>query len=96
MLSDLDFVGSVGSDAANRPFTTPWERVQHEGAVRIPYFRRFIVERRGGGCACIRLLADMAFRGLGAGFDSLIVLLMLASEHPALVGSRSGHAVGTV
>lgn len=44
LLSDLDFVISVERDAANRPFITPWERTQHEGAVRIPDFRHFIVE----------------------------------------------------
>ena len=101
MLSDLDFVGSVEDDPANRPFITPWERVQHEGAVRFPDFRHFIVEAgaqypsagfvilqgcrnphrsielkrivlqaelhgRGHGRAAIRLLAQMAFRDLGA------------------------------
>ena len=44
MLSDLDFVGSVEHDAHNLPFITPWERIQHEGAVRFPDFRHFIVE----------------------------------------------------
>jgi len=44
MLSDLDFVVSVEQDARNLPFITPWERTQHEGAVRIPDFRHFIVE----------------------------------------------------
>ncbi|MEO5843534.1 MAG: GNAT family protein [Caldimonas sp.] len=44
MLSDLEFVGSVENDPANRPFITPWERVQHEGAVRFPDFRHFIIE----------------------------------------------------
>ena len=153
MLSDLGFVGSVEDDPANRPFITPWERVQHEGAVRFPDFRHFIVEAgpgypsagfvilqgcrnphgsvelkrlvlqtkgQGYGRACVRLLADMAFRDLGAhrfwldvksentralslycsegfveegrlresvrsgsGFDSLIVMSMLASEHEA-------------
>ena len=48
MLSDLDFVGSVENDPANRPFITPWERVQHEGAVRFPDFRHFIVEAGEG------------------------------------------------
>jgi RimJ/RimL family protein N-acetyltransferase len=99
MLSDLEFVGSVEDDPANRPFITPWERVQHEGAVRFPDFRHFIVEAGEGwpsagfvilqGCrnphgsvelkrlvlqpkglgygrACVRLLAEMAFRDLGA------------------------------
>jgi RimJ/RimL family protein N-acetyltransferase len=53
MLSDLDFVISVETDARNLPFITPWERTQHEAAVRIPDFRHFIVEagaeyERGG------------------------------------------------
>ena len=50
MLSDLDFVISVEHDAANRPFITPWERTQHEGAVRFPDFRHFIVEAGAGLC----------------------------------------------
>ncbi len=99
MLSDLDFVGTVEDHPGNRPFITPWERVQHEGAVRFPDFRHFIVEAGAGypsagfvilqGCrnqhasielkrivlqpkgqgygrACVRLLAEMAFRDLGA------------------------------
>ncbi len=164
MLSDLDFVGSVEDDPANRPFITPWERVQHEGAVRFPDFRHFIVEAgpgypsagfvilqgcrnphasvelkrlvlqpkgHGHGRTCVRLLADMAFRDLGAhrfwldvksenvralalyrsegfveegrlresvrsgdGFDSLIVMSMLASEHEALAESRTAPATG--
>ena len=44
MLSDLDFVVQVERDERNRPFITPWERTQHEGAVRFPDFRHFIVE----------------------------------------------------
>ena len=44
MLSDLDFVISVESDPHNLPFITPWERTQHEGAVRFPDFRHFVVE----------------------------------------------------
>jgi RimJ/RimL family protein N-acetyltransferase len=44
MLSDLDFVVSVETDARNLPFITPWERTQHEGAVRFPDFRHFIIE----------------------------------------------------
>jgi RimJ/RimL family protein N-acetyltransferase len=101
MLSDLDFVISVEQDQANLPFITPWERTQHEGAVRFPDFRHFIVEigaqyepagfvilqgcrnphrsvelkrlvllpedqGHGLGRACVRLLAQMAFRDLGA------------------------------
>ena len=44
MLSDLNYVISVETDAQNLPFITPWERTQHEGAVRFPDFRHFIVE----------------------------------------------------
>jgi RimJ/RimL family protein N-acetyltransferase len=99
MLSDLDFVISVERDAANRPYITPWERTQHEGAIRFPDFRHFIVEAgtahapvgfvilqgcrnphgsvelkrivlqtkgQGIGRRCVRLLAQIAFRDLGA------------------------------
>jgi diamine N-acetyltransferase len=44
MLSDLDYVVSVEQDGQNRPFITPWERTQHEGAIRFPDSRHFIVE----------------------------------------------------
>ncbi|MCW5663350.1 MAG: GNAT family N-acetyltransferase [Piscinibacter sp.] len=101
MLSDLDYVLSVERDSANLPFITPWERPQHEGAVRFPDFRHFIVEAgaalapsgfvilqgcrnpnrsvelkrlvlhptaqgQGVGRACVRMLARIAFRDLGA------------------------------
>ena len=101
MLSDLDFVISVEQDPANRPYITPWERIQHEGAVRFPDFRHFIVESgeayaaagfvilqgcrnphqsvelkrmvlqpamqgAGLGRSCLRQLAQIAFRDLGA------------------------------
>ncbi len=101
MLSDLDFVISVEQDPSNRPFITPWERTQHEGAIRFPDCRHFIVESgeayaasgfvilqgcrnphrslelkrmvlapsvqgQGIGRTCLRLLAAMAFRDLGA------------------------------
>jgi RimJ/RimL family protein N-acetyltransferase len=48
MLSDLDWVASVETDAANLPFITPWERTQHEGAIRFPDSRHFIVEAGDG------------------------------------------------
>lgn len=44
MLSDLDFVIALEHDQRNLPFISPWERVQHEGALRFPDFRHFIVE----------------------------------------------------
>jgi diamine N-acetyltransferase len=49
MLSDLEFVAGVERDAHNLPFITPWERTQHEGAVRFPDFRHFIVEAGSAG-----------------------------------------------
>ena len=48
MLSDLDFVLGVERDPGNLPSITPWERTQHEGAVRFPDFRHFIVEAGAG------------------------------------------------
>lgn len=48
LLSDLDFVISVEADQRNLPFITPWERAQHESAVRFPDFRHFIVDAGGG------------------------------------------------
>jgi RimJ/RimL family protein N-acetyltransferase len=48
MTSDLDFVISVEQDPLNRPFITPWDRTQHEGAIRFPDFRHFIVEAGAG------------------------------------------------
>lgn len=44
LLSDLDYVLAVETDGANLPFITPWERTQHESAVRFPDFRHFVVE----------------------------------------------------
>jgi len=160
MSSDLDFVISVEQDGVNRPFITPWERPQHEGAIRFPDFRHFIVEAgagypsvgfvilqgcrnphrsielkrmvllpaaqgRGVGRQCIRWLTQMAFRDLGAhrfwldvkaknvraqalyravgfveegrlresvrtddGYDSLIVMSLLADEFAAMQAAR--------
>lgn len=48
MLSDLDDVIAIETDPSNRPFITPWDRVQHEAAIRIPNFRHFIVETGPG------------------------------------------------
>jgi diamine N-acetyltransferase len=48
MQSDIEYVLSLEHDAANLPFITPWERTQHEGAIRFPDFRHFIIEGGGG------------------------------------------------
>lgn len=44
MLSDLNWVVSVERDGANLPFITAWERPQHEGAIRFPDSRHFVLE----------------------------------------------------
>ncbi len=48
MQSDLGYVLSLEQDPANLPFITPWERTQHEAAIRFPDFRHFIIEAGPG------------------------------------------------
>ena len=68
LLSDLGFVASVEQDPHNRPFITPWDRTQHEGAIRIPDFRHFIVE---AGDA----------QGPGGGRDGFVILQGCRNPH---------------
>ena len=44
MSSDVELVLSLENDPANRQFITPWERTQHDAAIRFPDFRHFIIE----------------------------------------------------
>jgi diamine N-acetyltransferase len=44
MSSDLAYVLSLEQDVDNLAFITPWERTQHEAAIRFPDFRHFVVE----------------------------------------------------
>jgi diamine N-acetyltransferase len=44
MQSDLAYVLSLEQDEQNLPFITPWDRTQHEAAIRFPDFRHFIIE----------------------------------------------------
>jgi len=44
MTSDLEFVMSLEQDPENLAFITPWERIQHEAAIRFPDFRHFVIE----------------------------------------------------
>lgn len=48
MQSDLDFVLSLERDPGNLPYITPWEKIQHEAAIRFPDFRHFIIETGPG------------------------------------------------
>lgn len=52
MVSDLDYVLSLERDPLNLPFITPWERTQHEAALRIPDFRHFIIEAGQSSARC--------------------------------------------
>jgi len=81
MQSDLEFVLSIESDPVNLPFITPWERTQHEAAIRFPDFRHFIIEGGEGldavgfliliGCKSPHQsleLKRMVVRDMGRGF----------------------------
>jgi diamine N-acetyltransferase len=81
MSSDLEFVLSLEQDPENLPFITPWERTQHEAAIRFPDFRHFIVEGGPGlepvgfailiGCKSRNLsleLKRMVVRSKGEGY----------------------------
>jgi diamine N-acetyltransferase len=48
MQSDLHFVVSLENDPANLPFITPWDRMQHEAAIRFPDMRHFVIEGGAG------------------------------------------------
>lgn len=48
MTSDLEYVLSLEQDGENLAFITPWERTQHEAAIRFPDFRHFIIEGGDG------------------------------------------------
>lgn len=48
MQSDLEFVLSLERDPENLPYITPWEKIQHEAAIRFPDFRHFIIEAGEG------------------------------------------------
>jgi diamine N-acetyltransferase len=44
LLDDLDYVLTLERAPENLPFITPWDRTQHDAAVRFPDFRHFIIE----------------------------------------------------
>lgn len=48
MQSDLAYVLSLEQDENNLPFITPWDRTQHEAAIRFPDMRHFIIEGGDG------------------------------------------------
>lgn len=97
MLSDLDWVVSVEQDGSNRPFITPWERTQHEGALRFADARHFVIEgpaheRLGfvilqgcrnphGSMELKRLVLQEKGRGLGRASVRLLKNLAFAQFH---------------
>lgn len=81
MSSDLPFVLSLEQDPQNLAYITPWERTQHEAAIRFPDFRHFVVEGGEGldavgfviliGCKSPHQsleLKRMVIRGKGQGY----------------------------
>jgi diamine N-acetyltransferase len=48
MTSDIPYVVSLERDPVNLPFITPWDKPQHEGAIRFADMRHFIIEAVGG------------------------------------------------
>ena len=86
MQSDLDYVQSLEQDPGNLPYITPWEKMQHEAAIRFPDFRHFIIEAGPGleragfliliGCrnqhACIEL-KRMVVQNKGSGYGHAAV-----------------------
>lgn len=48
MQSDLAYVLSLEQDEQNLPYITPWDRTQHEAAIRFPDMRHFIIEAGDG------------------------------------------------
>ncbi len=92
MLSDLDWVVSLETDMHNLPFITPWERTQHEGAVRFPDFRHFIVEAGG---------TDADSTDKSGGRQGFVILQGCRNPHRSvelkrlvLASSSQGHGLG--
>lgn len=95
MQSDLDYVLSLEHDPENLPFITPWEKMQHEAAIRFPDFRHFIVEAGPGleragfliliGCRnqhqCIELKRMVVqHKGQGIGHASVRLIKRIAFD----------------
>lgn len=82
MLSDLEFVAVVEADPQNLPSITPWERTQHEGAVRFPDFRHFIVEAGSG----TRPVGFVILQGCRSPHRSIELKRMVLTEHGRGIG----------
>jgi diamine N-acetyltransferase len=95
MQSDLEYVLSLEQDAENLPYITPWEKMQHDAAIRFPDFRHFIIEAGPGleragfliliGCrnqhACIELKRMVVqHKGNGWGHAAVRVVKKIAFD----------------
>jgi diamine N-acetyltransferase len=95
MLSDLDYVVSLERDPENLPYITPWDRTQHEAAIRFPDMRHFIIEAGAGldaagfliliGCRSPHHSLELKrmvvqHKGQGVGRSALRVALRVAFE----------------
>jgi len=95
LLSDLDFVLAVEQDAVNTPFVMSWERTQHEGSLRFPDARHFIVEDADGAAGFVilqgcrsphravelkRIVIESSRQGRGIGRAAVRALKRLAFE----------------
>jgi diamine N-acetyltransferase len=95
MQSDLEYVLSLEQEGENLPYITPWEKMQHEAAIRFPDFRHFIIEAGPGleragfliliGCrnqhACIELKRMVvAHKGNGYGHAAVRVVKKIAFD----------------
>ena len=96
MVSDLDVVTGIEQDPLCRPHITPWERIQHEGAVRMAFrdlqAHRFWLDVKARNTRAKALYESEGFVAEGLlresvktddGYDSLLVMAMLACEFEA-------------
>jgi RimJ/RimL family protein N-acetyltransferase len=82
MSSDIEYVLSLEGDPVNLPFITPWERTQHEAAIRFPDFRHFIIE----GGAGLDAVGFLILIGCRSQHQSLELKRMVVSDKGAGYG----------
>lgn len=53
MASDIAFVVGLEQSEDNLPFITPWDKTQHEAAIRFPDMRHFIIDSLDSGMEAV-------------------------------------------
>ncbi len=86
MQSDLTYVLSLEQDEQNLPFITPWDRTQHEAAIRFPDFRHFIIEGMSSGVGGLEPVGFVILIGCRSQHQSL--------ELKRMVVQRKGQGFG--